>query len=594
HITVLPPFWQSGWAYLLYACCVLSGLYAYRSVTLQRERVRNKQRLERLEAEKTHELDTMKLNFFANISHEFRTPLTLISDPIDRLVEEEDILGASERRGLHKLIQRNSRLLLRLINQLLDISEADAGMMQLKVVKWDVVQFCRAIANVFNYKANRNNIVYIFSSEVEAAEAYFDPDKLEKILYNLLSNAFKFTPEYGRIAVRLALVEDVKQLPPRLLQHAAVGGTYLKLDVEDDGVGISPEEQEKIFERFFQVVKNGYRKKGTGIGLTLVKQLVERHHGEVQVVSEPGKGTKFTVWLPVTAQQFSTEEFEFPTLHNSHLYDLRTGTDIELSETSISAEGEVTEESPLLLIVEDSLDVRRYLRFSFEKQYRVEEARNGAEGLEKAMTHMPDLIISDVLMPELSGLELCQRLKIHESTCHIPVILLTAQKAEHCQLMGLERGADDYVSKPFSMPLLKAKVKNLIASRKLLKRRFAEDLSFKPEQIATNSLDEKFMEQAMKVIELHLADSNFSPEVLAEELGMSRSQLYRKLKGLTGLSVSIFIRNTRLRQAAKLLQQKELTVAEVAYTTGFSDPAYFTKCFKEQYAKTPTDFMQKV
>lgn len=592
-ITVLPPFWQTGWAYALYACFILGLLYAYRSATLYRERKKNKLRLEKLEAEKIHELDTLKLNFFANISHEFRTPLTLIGDPVDKLVAEGSSLDSDERLGLYQLIQRNSRLLLRLISQLLDVSEADAGMMKLKVVQWDIVQFARSIADVFSYKAERNNIVYLFSASTDAAKVYFDPDKLEKILYNLLSNAFKFTPEYRKIAVQLSIVEDRKLLPPRLQLNESLQGVFVKIEVEDSGVGIPPEEKNKIFERFFQVEKKGYRKRGAGIGLTLVKQLVERHYGEVEVASEMGKGSKFTVWLPVFGQRFNADEFEHGELNTEKEYGLNLQESVqEVTENGKIGEEKAPGEAPLLLLVEDSQDVRRYLRYNFKGEYRIEEARNGAEGFEKAMLKMPDLIISDVMMPEMSGTELCRKLKTSESTCHIPVILLTAQSAEHAQLEGLGTGADDYIAKPFSVPVLKARAKNLIAIRKLLKQRFSEDPGFRPEQVATNSLDEKFMTLIVQVVEKYMADAGFNPDILATELGMSRSQLYRKMKALTGLSVSIFIRNIRLRKATELLQDKGLTVAEVAYSTGFNDPAYFSKCFKEMYAKTPTDFIQ--
>ncbi len=594
-IIIRPPFWRTGWAYAFYACCILGLLYGYRSVTLYRERQKNKLRLEKLEAEKTHELDTLKLNFFANISHEFRTPLTLIGDPVDKLVREGGAMPSEERLGLYQLIQRNSSLLLRLISQLLDVSEADAGMMKLKVVKWDMVQFARSIADMFSYKAERNNIVYLFNSDTEAAEVYFDPDKLEKILYNLLSNAFKFTPEYGKIAVNLSLVSDARLLPSRLAAKDSSPGVYARIEVEDTGVGIPQEEKDRIFERFFQVEKKGYRKKGAGIGLTLVKQLVERHYGDIAVASEMGEGSKFTIWLPVHGQRFTSEELAFPDVDAKPEEGLTVKESVPEHEVAGAVpEAQVPGEVPLLLLVEDSQDVRNYLHYNFKGTYRIEEARNGAEGFEKAKAKMPDLIISDVLMPELSGIELCGKLKRNESTCHIPVILLTAQATEHSQLQGLETGADDYIAKPFSVPVLKAKVKNLIASRKLLKQQFLEDPGFKPAQLATNSLDEKFMERIVQVVEAHMPDSDFNPDMLASELGMSRSQLYRKMKGLTGLSVSIFIRNIRLRHATHLLQDKGLTVAEVAYSTGFSDPAYFSKCFKELYAKTPTDYIQEI
>ncbi len=591
-VTVLPPFWQTSWAYGFYFCFVAIMLYAYRSATVYRERRRSRLRLEKLEAEKIHELDTLKLNFFANISHEFRTPLTLIGDPVDKLVSEGNSLRIDERQGLYQLIQRNSRLLLRLINQLLDISAADAGMMKLRVVQWDIVQFTRSIADAFAYKAEQNSIVYIFAPGTDAAEVYFDPDKLEKILFNLLSNAFKFTPECGKIAINLSVVDDATQLPARL-QKEASSIQYVKIAVEDSGVGIPPEEKDKIFERFFQVEKKGYRKKGAGIGLTLVKQLVERHYGEVEVVSEMGKGSTFTIWLPVAAESFGADEFELADVKIPQEFGMESKPGAEEApEIKEPLQEKVSADSPLLLLVEDSHDVRHYLRDNFKGKYRIEEASNGVEGFEKAVSKMPDLIISDVMMPELSGTALCRKLKSSESTCHIPVILLTAQAAEHNQLEGLETGADDYIAKPFSIPVLKAKVKNLIAVRKLLKQRFSEDPDFKPAEVAVNSLDKKFMERVLQIVEENMANSRFSPDVLASELGMSRSQLYRKMKGLTGLSVSIFIRNIRLREATRLLKDKGLTIAEIAYGTGFSDPAYFSKCFKEVYAKTPTDYIQ--
>lgn len=603
RITVLPPLWKTPAAYAVYLLLGVGLLYVFRQSALSKERLRNKLKLQQLEAQKTHELDVLKLKFFTNISHEFRTPLTLILGPMERLLTDQ-ALEPDQRSDYYQLINRNAQRLLRLINQLLDLSELDAGFMKLSVVQYDVVSFCRSIAEAFVYQASQQHIDYTFTTNVPVAAVYFDDDKLEKVLYNLISNALKFTPPGGRVAVRLSVTNQCPpQAAPSLTANKEGGSLHLVLEVEDSGVGIPLSQQQKIFERFYQAGSKTRQKAGTGIGLALTRQLVECHYGTIKLQSTEGKGSLFTMCLPVYKERYAPEEISDskPKLDDK-VGDIRSvyNDQAQQQQQQQQQDGVVQAEVhtqllglPSILLVEDSEDVRSYIRINLSQEYRIYEAADGLEGYEKALDVDPDLVISDVMMPGMDGFELCRKIKSNPQISHVPVVLLTARSSEAFELEGLETGADDYISKPFNTLLFKARIRNILESRQKIKEKLSTDLSFEPQDVATNSLDERFIKQLLGVIEANISDDQFNPDALAAGMNLSRSQLYKKVKGLTGLSVSILIRNIRLRKACALLKTHSLSISEVAYQVGFSDPAYFTKCFREMYSQSPTEYLQR-
>jgi signal transduction histidine kinase/ligand-binding sensor domain-containing protein/DNA-binding response OmpR family regulator len=594
-VVVRPPFWKTPVAYIIYVLFVLSLLYLLRRTIVYREHLRGELRLQQLEAQKTHEMDSLKLKFFTNISHEFRTPLTLIIGPSETLIQGSEAMDASKRNSYFQLIHRNAQRMLRLINQLLDISALDAGFMKLRVGRHDIIAFCRNIAEAFQYRADNARLQYRFESDVDSADVYFDYDIVEKVLYNLISNAIKFTNEGGKVLVRLNVTDGADTNLPPAMRNRAPSCQFIKLEVEDNGIGIPSSLKEKVFERFYQAENNKGKKNGTGIGLALAKQLVERHYGNITVQSEEGRGCVFTVWLPVSASCFSTDEIQSVNLMNTQtVKEKRSALDSEMDSIEVHDDRFTDKQllgNPIVLIVEDSNDIRSYVYLNLQGEYNVYEASNGEIGFKKALELNPDLIISDVIMPLSGGFELCEKIKNHPQTSHIPVILLTARSSEGYELEGLRNGADDYIAKPFSLPVLKARIKNIIEARQKIKDKFYGDLNFEPKNVASNQLDKGFMNQLITAIEANISDENFNPDILAEQLHVSRSQLYKKVKGLTGLSVSIFTRNIRLRKAAVLLQSNTLSISEVAYHVGFSDPGYFTKCFREMYSKSPSEYL---
>jgi DNA-binding response OmpR family regulator len=395
--------------------------------------------------------------------------------------------------------------------------------------------------------------------------------------------------------VRLKVTDGTDSTLPRTMKKRTPSCQFIKLEVEDNGIGIPSSLKEKVFERFYQADNNVGKKNGTGIGLALARQLVERHYGNIAVQSEEGKGCTFVVWLPVSALCFSKEEIQAIDLTGTQTVKDKTSTlESEMHATEVQDDKSAEKQllgNPVVLIVEDSDDVRSYVHLNLQGEYNVHGASNGEIGFEKALELNPDLIISDVIMPVSGGFELCEKIKNNPQTSHIPVILLTARSSESYELEGLRNGADDYITKPFSLPVLKARVKNIIEARQKIKDKFYGDLNFEPKNVASNQLDKGFMNQLITAIEANLSDENFNPDILAEQLHVSRSQLYKKVKGLTGLSVSIFTRNIRLRKAAILLKSNTLTISEVAYQVGFSDPGYFTKCFREMYSKSPSEYL---
>ena len=520
------------------------------------------------EADNIKDIDDIKSRFFANISHEFRTPLTLIQGPLQKI--EEQVNGKSQNGYTEvplrqiKTMRRYTDRLLELVNQLLDLSKLDSGKMKLRVIKGDVMQIIRVLAASFESMAERKQIHYYFHLPEQTPISFFDKDKLEKIVTNLLGNAFKYTPEKGSVSLNVECDEN-----------------RIRLEVEDSGPGISKKDLTKVFDRFYQV--EGTEDKGTGIGLALVKELVDLYRGQISVNSEPGKGTRFKVSLPVGKNAFKEDEIVYGEWRDNEIQINKVNEDRLESIPVLQS----VNSQPLVLIVEDNNDLRQFIYETIEKNFQVIEAANGSEGYEKAVAEIPDLVISDVMMPVMDGFKMTDKLKKNEHTSHIPIILLTAKAGQQHKVEGLETGADDYLTKPFDAKELLVRIQNLIQQRKLLRKKIAGRIMLKPSEIAVNSADEKFLTNVMQAIEKNMEEDDFGVEELAKEVNMSRSQLHRKLIALTNQAPSEVLRNTRLLRAKELLQKKFATPSEVAFKVGFNSHTYFSKCFKEEFGISP-------
>lgn len=566
EIRILPPFWRTPWAYLLYFLLIAGALMIARWVLIERERMNFKLEQERHYAQQMHELDLMKIKFFTNVSHEFRTPLTLMLTPLENLLR-----GIRADHTVHRqlsLVHRNAQRLLNLVTQMLDFKKLEVEETRFMPERGDIVQFVRQIAQTFSDLSEHKHIRYRFESAVESRYADFDQDKLSKVMYNLLSNAFKFTPENGQVTVRLRTVEQE-------------GGEALVIEVEDSGIGIPPEAQQKVFDRFYQHPMPGHMmNQGSGIGLSIAGEFVKMHDGSIDLESELGKGSTFTVTLPLRERLART----VPALAQDALPAEAATIDIELTEEKAG------KDKPLILLVEDNDEFREYLKEVFLKEYRVLEAANGRAGLEMTLEHIPDLIVSDVMMPEMDGIELCRTIKTDRRISHIPVVLLTARAGEEQQLQGYQTGADAYVTKPFRLDILRVRIANLILQREQLQKQFQQHVEIRPTDVAVRSMDEQFVNSAVKVVEDNLANAEYTVEELSEAMSMSRVYLYKKILSLTGKTPIEFIRIIRIRRAAGLLEKSQLTVSEIAYQVGFNNPKYFTKLFKEEYQMLPTEY----
>jgi DNA-binding response OmpR family regulator len=515
----------------------------------------------------------------------------------------ETLLANARERKLRQalgMMHRNARRLQRLINQVLDLSKLQSGQMALRARSINVVAFVRTMVMAFASLAERKRIRLSFTAASKDIAAYVDRDKLEKILSNLISNALEFTKAGGRVEV--AVVEewesgrqgdeesgrqaDLLFTPAPSLPLSRV----VSISIKDTGLGIAPEHLEKIFDRFYQVDDSGTRdQEGTGIGLALARELVELHRGRIWAESEPGKGSTFFVHLPLGKKHLKPREIveEEPTIDD-------ITAEVAEDELGKAADSEpdppASKDAPLLLIVEDNSDVRRYMRGRLQGAYRIIEAEDGVAAFERAVAEIPDVIISDVMMPRLDGLALCEKLKSDQRTSHIPVILLTARASGESKIEGLETGADDYIIKPFDVMELQARVKNLIAQRRRLRERFQREFILQPREVAVASADERFLRRAMEVAEAHMADPEFSVERFTRLIGMSTMQLHRKLKALTGQSATQFIRMVRLKRAAYLIEKRLGNVAEIAYEVGFNNPSYFAARFRELYGVSPSEY----
>jgi signal transduction histidine kinase/ligand-binding sensor domain-containing protein/DNA-binding response OmpR family regulator len=560
-VIILPPFWKTGIAFALYAFLIVGGLMLARWLILTKERMNYRIAHERREAQQMHELDMMKIKFFTNVSHEFRTPLTLILTPIEKIVNQTH---DSEQKKQFQLIQRNARRLLNLVNQLLDFRKMEVQEIKFTPSEGDIVGFIRELVSSFSDLSEKKNIDFSFTTSVEAFETLFDQDKVEKILFNLLSNAFKFTPEHGKVSVAL-FVEQTET------------ASTLKIQVTDSGIGIPSDKLEKIFERFFQHdTPSAIVNQGSGIGLSITREFVKVHGGTIEAESTPGTGSCFTVALPLPRLS-PVKAYEFP-------QEVET---FSLAEHAVAETG-IDNRKPVLLLVEDNEDFRFYLKDNLRLNYVIIEASNGKQALQKAIASVPDLVVSDIMMPEMNGIDFCRKLKSDRHTSHIPVILLTARTSDEQKLEGFDTGANDYITKPFNFEILQSRIRNLLVQRENSQKAFQKHMDVKASDIHITSLDEKMIQNAIRIVEDHIADPDFSVEELSREMAMSRVHLYKKLLSLTGKSPIEFIRTIRLQRAAQLLEKSQLTVAEVAYQVGFNNPKYFTKYFKDHFNMLPS------
>lgn len=564
HIHIDPPFWRTPVAYIIYLLIAGSLLILIRRITLDRIHMRYEVAHQQKEAERAYALERLKTKFFTNVSHEFRTPLSLIIAPLERIIRQSE---DEEQKKQLNLVQRNAKRLLSLVNQLLDFRKMEVQEVKLHPSIGDIAGFSKEISSSFLDIAEKKNIRLSYTSNIERLEIYFDKDKVEKILFNLLSNAFKYTEENGTVSINLTYKAPVTD---------ESDGT-LAIEVKDTGIGIQADMHEKIFERFFQTdVPESMVNQGTGIGLAITKAFVRLHNGVISVKSQPGQGTCFTVLLPA-----------------KKIYDYASVTTkaiAEEGEQMIPERSYRSGKKKTILVVEDSEDLRFYLKDNLKGQYKVEEATNGIEGWEKTKLLNPDLVVSDIMMPLMDGVELVRKIKAETLTAHIPVILLTAVGSEEKQLAGFKAGINDYITKPFTFEILDSRIRNLLAQQELLHKRFQKQIEVNPKEVTITPVDEKFLTQALEIVEKNLDVPEFSVEDLSRDMFMNRVTLYRKIISLTGRTPIEFIRSIRLKRAAQLLEKSGLTIAEIAYEVGFNNPKNFTKFFKEEFKMLPSKY----
>ncbi|WP_460982077.1 hybrid sensor histidine kinase/response regulator transcription factor [Spirosoma fluminis] len=573
RLVIEPPVWASWWAYVLYLLLLLGAIGLFLRIRLNRIRLKTRMELREQESAQLKHLDELKTRFFANITHEFRTPLTLILTPLEQLLTDKTIAD-DQRQSRLSLIYRNANRLLRLINELLDLAKLDAGKLSVTPAPGDLPEFVERITTVFNEEALRKHIRLQINTQLTQPYYWFDSDKVEKILNNLLSNALKFTPENGLVSVTISAPGQVGNANPQTLTQTE----RIRLVVRDTGIGIDPKKLPLIFNRFYQTNPSvDGSVGGSGIGLALVKELVEVMHGSVSVESERNTGTTFTIELPCR-----------PALAQSVPLQA-DGQSRNTKAAGVSLDANAAH----ILLVEDNDDIADYVVSVLSAEWHVHRVSNGQQGIDTAIAEGPDLIISDVIMPELNGYELCRQLKDNPATSHIPIILLTAKAALESRVEGLAAGADDYVAKPFQVDELLGRVRNRLEQQQRMRLHYRAQLLREGHlPIASQAPQDEFMNRVYEVLETRLDDSTFGVEPLAASVGMSRMHLNRKIKAMTGMTPNELIRVVRLRRAAELLLTGA-SISAVADLVGFDTPAYFSKVFKEQYHLTPSEYVDQ-
>ncbi|MDN5217196.1 two-component regulator propeller domain-containing protein [Fulvivirgaceae bacterium BMA12] len=578
-LDIMPAPWKTWWAYTSYFIVVLLIIFFMLRTIILQNNLRNRLKLIKFQREKELELNDLKLRFFTNISHELRTPLTLIKGPLQDLMSLEN--SSNFAKDKYRLMSRSVNRLLKLVNQLLEFRKVETENMVLKISKSDIIKFCKEVFDSFDDPANEKKLVFSFLHNVPIFYLYFDREKIETICYNLLSNAIKFSPEKEKVTVTLRA--PVNQ------------GEYFEIVVADNGKGIAPGDTHRIFDRFYQAKDSIDNNTGSGVGLALVKRLVTLHSGTIQVESVLGKGSKFIVRLPADDSWFrQLDNYQVVEDSDEKAVTDRDGDrdylhDFEHNQ-EVSTQSSVHPDTNVMMLVEDNVDLRYYLKTLFDKDFDVVEAKDGNEGLDKVNRLIPDVIISDIMMPEMDGIEFCRRIKNDVKTSHIPIILLTAKTASESQMTGIKTGADDYIGKPFNPEILKAKVNSLLKNRSKLMQYFKKQIILQPSEIPGGDGEEEFLRSAVKIVEQNLNSPTFTTQDMLGEMGMSQPTLYRKLKALTGYSISQFIRSVRLKRAAQMLQTGKYNISDAAYSSGFNDLKHFRKSFQKQYGMTPTEY----
>lgn len=581
-ITIRPPFWKTPFAYFTYLLLVVCILYLLRRTELKKNKKDFAIEQERRDAKQMHEMDLVKIKFFTNVSHEFRTPLALILAPVEKMMKQA---GGGQKNQLN-LIYSNAKRLLNMVNQLLDFRKMEEKELKLQTTRGDIVRYINGVAHFFSDVADKKNISFSFHTNIDVFVTDFDEDKIERILFNLLSNAFKFSYENGHVAVEIdAIITE---------QH-----TYdFQIKVIDNGIGIAADKQEKIFERFFQNDVPGFMvNQGSGIGLAITKEFVKLHGGKITVQSEPDKGSCFIVHLKLVKEDSAFVEADAQSLSEIPQKDSPSPNTVvdAMNDLPVAQKqhGKLVKK-PIVLLVEDNEDFRFYLKENFLEHFNIIEAGNGKQGWQKALAAHPDLVVSDISMPEMDGIDLCKKMKADKRTNHIPVILLTALTGEEQQLKGLETGANDYMTKPFNFDILLSKIKNQLNQQQQAKTTYQTQVTVNPSEVKTESQKDKFMQEILELIEKNMSEPEFSVEDMSKEMYMSRVALYKKLLQFTGKSPLEFLRQVRLKRAAQLLEKTNMTVAEVAYEVGFNNPKYFSKYFKEEYDKLPSVYAEEM
>ncbi len=582
-IVITPPWWKSFWAYVSYVVLIVLGLITIRRFEINRTKLRSELKMHEFEIKKKSELEEMKSRFFANLSHEFRTPLMLIKGPLEQL-------KTGRNNGDHlesiELIERNSDRLKELIDQLLELSQLEAAAIPLKAKQVNVVTVLKGLVSSFDLLAQQKSISLKFSSNLDSEVLWIDIDKFEKIIINLLSNAIKFTPEGGCIVMKVNKLSIEEK-------------NYVEIELSDSGIGISKDKLENIFDRFFQVDNSDQRSyRGSGIGLALVKEFVDLHKWKISVDSEIGVGTVFNLKIPMWDDYLNEDEKVKVDSSNDIVNDETIKTDDEqITQHEANAlenfELKKADKKYSILIVDDSEDIRKYLMGMLKNEYTIYTAANGEEGIKSAIELLPDLILSDVMMPLMDGIEFCTRIKTDWQTSEIPVILLTAKASFENKLEGLETGADAYLTKPCDSRELFVRIRNLIDQRERLRNKFSKNIDLFSESNDLTTADDDFIKKTLEIIEANLDKTNFSTERMAKELFVSRTQLHRKIFSITGQTPGLFIRTIKLKRAAKLLLEKRLSVTQIAYEIGFSSPAQFTRAFAKQFNCLPSAFSSK-
>ncbi len=555
QIEVLAPFWMTPIAYMLYILLSLSLILYLRNQLLRREKDKFEREQAVLESKRVQELDKLKTKFFTNLSHEFRTPLSLIMTPAEHLISnsKDSVLIPQ-----YQIIQRNARRLLKLINQLLDVKNIENGALDFHPSEGDIVQFLKDGVADFHELSENQHIFLRFESNTNCQQAIFDSDKLEKVLFNLLSNAFKFTPEKGGIVVSVSISQETEELG------------FLTLSVLDTGVGIPLESQSRIFDRYYTTEGHERLNQGSGIGLALAQDFARIMQGDIRFKSVPGEGSEFILEIPITL--IPQDEWEEPD-----------------QVTEFRRDGQ----KDCILIAEDHPEFRNYLRECLSDTYEVLIASHGVQAWEIAQNHIPDLVISDYMMPLMDGNELCTKIKSDIKTSHIPVILLTAKKSEETQIRGLDSGCNLYLTKPFNLEVLQLSIKNLLRDRKVVQEQNRKKIQVSASEVQIDSLDDQLIQRAVNFVEKHIEDTELTVEFMSRELGMSRVHLYKKLQSITGKSPIEFIRLIRLQRACQLLMRSQLNVAEVAYLVGYNNAKYFTKHFRAEFGMNPSEYLHR-